>query len=92
MHNAQENLAAISTVYDLSGTNVRVFTVYNLDMAKAVYIQVRGVDKAVQVQADKVEESGMIGTSAYALLISLKGTQVGKFNGNMVDGWWIQDD
>ena len=94
MQITEENYAPlrVSTVYDLSGKNVSVRTVYNLTMAKFVHIQIRGVEKAIEIQADKAEESGMISGPDYSLLISLKGTPVGKFNGHIVDGWWIADE
>jgi len=65
-------------------------------MPKYVNIQVRGVDKAVRIEADKVERSNIAGTvagsSSYALTIKLKDTQVGEFNGNDVAGWWFEDE
>lgn len=60
-----------------------ISTVYDLGMAKVVNIQVKGVPRAVEIIADKVEASGD------KLKISKGGTPVGEFNVESVEGWWI---
>ena len=61
-------------------------------MTKYVYVQVHGVEKPARIEADEVVEDGSVGQIKYAISIKLKKTEVGKFHGNVVDGWWIQDE
>jgi hypothetical protein len=63
----------------------------------AVYGQVRlragpRSEKAAKIEADAAEESGTRGSNDATLTLTLKGQQVGRFKGGMVDGWWIQDE
>ena len=60
-------------------------------MEKIVCVQVRGVDVAVRIRADKVETSGAMGAASYKLILKRGETTAGEFNGNVVDGWWIVD-
>ncbi len=74
-----------------------VSTVYTFAMAKLVSVQVRGVEKAIQIDSDKVERQSIYdGTGApifgsYKLVLSKNGTPVGEFNSSIVDGWWYQE-
>lgn len=68
-------------------------TSYNLGMAKHVYIQIKGVEKAIKLKADKVERQTTTGTIVKSILsVSLGEQQVGEFSSDSVDGWWVQDD
>ena len=60
-------------------------------MANYVFVQVRGVDAPARIRADKVEKSGTLGAIDYKLVLKKDDQQVGEFNGNSVDGWWIMD-
>jgi len=62
-------------------------------MPKYVYVQVKGVEKAIMVKADKVERQTTTGTTVQSILsISLRGQLVGEFSADSVFGWWMQDD
>jgi hypothetical protein len=61
-------------------------------MSKVVNIQIRGIEKAIQITGDKVElqkDSDSSRTGARKLIITNGGQPVGEFNGDNVDGWWI---
>ena len=77
METKSENLISVSAVYTFA-------------MAKIVYIQLRGLEKSIAVDADKIEKSGTIGTLEFKLSVTRSGTEVGQFNGNEVVGWWIE--
>jgi hypothetical protein len=66
--------------------------VYTFAMPKCVYVQVRGVEKALRIQADEAEKKGIPGTSDFMLTIKLADKPVGEFKADLVDGWWIQDE
>lgn len=66
--------------------------VYTFAMPKCVYVQVRGVEKAVRILADEAEETGIPGTGGFVLTVKSGNKQVGKFKADLVDGWWIQDE
>jgi hypothetical protein len=61
-------------------------------MAKIVRVQVRGVASFVQIRADEVVEEGTVGTNGHKVKIMAGGKQIGSFNGNVVDGWWVLED
>ena len=74
---------------------IKISKVYTLAMPKYVRIQIRGVQESVKVLADKVEETTNQNTpiaGATTITLTLNNTEVGKFNGIMVDGWWFQDE
>jgi hypothetical protein len=71
---------------------IAVATVYTCAMPKFVYVQVRGAEKPVMIQADKVERQEKPSPpGTYTLIVSHGGTQVGEFNGADIAGWWFQD-
>jgi hypothetical protein len=72
--------------------SITVSTVYTFAMTKYVYVQVKGVEKPVKIEADKMEESGLKGTNDHRFSLKLKDVQVGQFTGHAGDGWWIQDE
>jgi hypothetical protein len=63
-------------------------------MPKFVYVQVHGNEKPAKIEADKVEEKKIQSAHAgdFELIITSKGAQVAKFQGLVVDGWWIQEE
>jgi hypothetical protein len=81
----------------MNANSVTISTVYTFAMAKVVSIQIRGVEKAVRIEADKVDRqnakdiNGAPILDSYRLLLSKEGTQVGEFNSSIVDGWWYED-
>ena len=77
----------------MQATNeIKVSTVYTFAMTMYVYFQIHGVEKTVRILTDKVEETGTKGTGDFILLLHKGNQQVGKLNGNLVDGWWIQEE
>jgi hypothetical protein len=60
-------------------------------MEKLVCGQIRGVDVAVRIRADKVETSGTMGAASSKLVLKRGENIAGEFNGNGMDGWWIVD-
>ena len=70
-----------------------VSTVYTFGMKMTfVHVHIHGVDKAAQIEADEAKTTGDIGSPNYRLLLSKKNEVVGQFNGNIIDGWWIQSE
>lgn len=64
---------------------------YNFGMPKHVYVQLKGNETACKIKASKVEEQHK--SNADTLIV--KGDDdipVGKFDANLVAGWWIQED
>jgi len=61
-------------------------------MSKFVYVQFEGVEKALRIGADDVEECGHIGHTGYALSLKRDGVPVGKLKADSVVGWWIEDE
>jgi hypothetical protein len=55
-------------------------------MPTYIYVQLKNVDKAAKIDADKVEEEKATGT----LLIKKGDNLVGKIDQNCVVGWWKQ--
>ena len=80
-----------SRVWDLRGPKTIVSEVYTIAMAKIIRVQVHGVEKAVEVKADKVELQEQPVGQSRLLKLSLDGTEVGQFKDSQVDGWWIED-
>jgi hypothetical protein len=73
--------------------DIQVSTVYTFAMQKFVYIQVHGADKPLRIEADRLEEQDeTMAGKPQTLALFRKDKPVGKFNGDAVDGWWIQDD
>ena len=67
-----------------------VATVYTLPMPKFVYVQLSGLQTPARIEADRVEK---VNTAGQKSLILKKGDQeVGEFNGEAVQGWWLQDE
>jgi hypothetical protein len=64
-----------------------VYTVYDLGMAKHVYVQIRGVEKAVYIEADKVQVDKGSGIT----ILTRGSEQVAEFERGAVVGWWIQE-
>lgn len=81
-----------TTEYDLSKPSVRISQVYTFAMAKLVYIKVKDTEKPMALHADKVETTGMIGFSGFAVSISRGDQKIGEFSGQVVEGWWIEEE
>ena len=68
--------------------DIQVSTIYTFSMSKVVFIQLVGVEKAISMNADKVERTE---PPQAKLLIKAGDKQIGKFRIDQVAGWWIQD-
>jgi hypothetical protein len=77
-----------TTVYTLEAQT----EVYTFAMPMFVYVQVKDVQNPAKILADSVEENGTFGSNDFTLTIKSGNKQVGKFRGNLVSGWWIQDE
>jgi hypothetical protein len=64
---------------------VRVTTVYALDMPRKVVIQLRGVEHVNVLKADKVEQGDK------QVVVKNGETVVGSFNSADVQGWWFEE-
>ena len=65
---------------------------YTFGMAKQVFIQLKGVEKTIIIEADEVTEQVFEtppGTTKIAILRGSK--KVGEFDGSAVAGWWIDE-
>jgi cytochrome c1 len=74
-------------------STVIVSQLYTFEMARIVFIQVKGIEKAIAIEADKVEVQRGDGTLENPSLIKIsnKGQPVGEFIHHNVDGWWLTD-
>lgn len=75
----------------ISGS-IQISKLYTFAMTKYVYVQVRGVEKPAKIEADSAEEVGELGTREFTLSIKAGEKEIGKFRGNEISGWWIQDE
>jgi hypothetical protein len=69
-------------------------TLYTLDMAKVISVQVKGVEKPARIFADKVEKKTIeaIGGQQEVLMLKNGNEEVGEFKRLSVDGWWIESE
>ena len=65
---------------------MKIATVYDLEMAKLVHLQIG--EKTISVEADTIE---MDNQDPIMLALKKDGTKVGEFRKAAVSGWWIQD-
>ena len=72
----------------LGGDALRIYKVYDFEMAKHVWVQLKGIEKPAYVEGDKVEVEQ--GTSA--TIVKKGNQQVAEFVYGSVLGWWISDD
>jgi hypothetical protein len=80
----------LKTIYDYSSSESVRSAVYNLGMAKVVYVQVAGIEKPARIQADRVEKESK--EHVVVLLLKKGDEPVGEFKDSVVQGWWIQDE
>ncbi len=67
---------------------VLVSEVYTFAMTKHVYLQFTGIEKPARIDADKVEEDH----NGKTVIVKKGETTVGKFKGETIAGWWIEDE
>ncbi len=78
-------------IFDFKGQKTIYSEAYTLSMSKIIHVQIHGVDTPLAIRADKAEEELTAGSPPIRLKLSLKGTLVGEFKGEAVDGWWIEE-
>ena len=89
--NAMSSFASYKRTWDLKGPEPVYSAVYTLVMAKIVHVQIHGVDMALSIRADKVEEGMTNHVPPNRLSLSPNGVLVGEFKTDLVDGWWIEE-
>ncbi len=67
---------------------VLVGEVYTFAMTKRVYLQFDGIEKPARIDADKVEEEH----NGKTVIVKKGEVTVGKFKGDNITGWWIEDE
>jgi hypothetical protein len=80
-----------SRSWDFRGVGTAYSEVYTFAMAKLISVQLRGVEKAIQIRADEAKEEITGGPTPHLLRLILDGKPVGEFKYEFVDGWWIEE-